>query len=163
MARASGMSRCRSTCPRNFKFSTRGSEPLTPIDWQLSAKSTALNTWQVTVGLITSCCATGNVRPNNAPELTKTKHTNWRSGLRLGAWVVRLSPRLFLTETYFNRDLIFNITHHIVLYLGVTINKRFFVKIKCPLRHRFFSTWWKINTGMENPIYYIGNKILKEK
>ena len=34
MARANGMSRCRSTCPRNVKFSNRGSEPRNSIEWQ---------------------------------------------------------------------------------------------------------------------------------
>ena len=44
---------------------------------------------------------------------------------------------------------------------GVTIKKRFFVKLKYPLRHYLFPTLWKIN--MENPIHYIGNRTFKEK
>ena len=43
-ARASRMSRCRSTCPRNAKFSNRGNEPWTSIEWQLSTTNMALNT-----------------------------------------------------------------------------------------------------------------------
>ena len=45
--------------------------------------------------------------------------------------------------------------------MGVTIKKRFFVKLKYPLRHRFFPALLKFN--MENPINFIGNKALEEK
>ena len=41
MARANRMSQDRSTCPRNVKISTRGSEPWTSIKWQLSTTNMA--------------------------------------------------------------------------------------------------------------------------
>ena len=46
MARAIRMSRCRSTRPRNAKFSNRGSEPLTSIELQLGTTNMILNTCQ---------------------------------------------------------------------------------------------------------------------
>eukprot|EP00614_Pseudopedinella_elastica_P003496 CAMPEP_0172600408 /NCGR_PEP_ID=MMETSP1068-20121228/20614_1 /TAXON_ID=35684 /ORGANISM="Pseudopedinella elastica, Strain CCMP716" /LENGTH=85 /DNA_ID=CAMNT_0013401079 /DNA_START=82 /DNA_END=336 /DNA_ORIENTATION=- len=39
MARDNGMSQDRSTCPRNVKISTRGSEPWTSLECQLSTRN----------------------------------------------------------------------------------------------------------------------------
>ena len=76
MAGANGMSRCRSTCPRNVKFSTHGSEPWTSIEWQLCTRNVTPRTpdyfsrkqGRATICPSTSYCTCNRKRKNSHPR-----------------------------------------------------------------------------------------------